>query len=149
MAEAWRIVKTSHAASAFSGHGAAAFGGRWNSPGVKIIYASATKSLATLENLVHLNPKVVFKYVSFRVEFEDSLAEKLMAPPTDWTSEPPSTSTQKIGDAWVHSNRSAILIVPSIIVPGELNFLLNPVHPDFKKIRIGKPEAFTFDPRLL
>jgi RES domain-containing protein len=151
MAEAWRIVKAKHAAIAFSGYGAATFGGRWNSPGVKIVYASATKSLATLENLVHLNPKVVFEYVCLRMEFEDSLVEKIVARhlPKDWDSHPPSPSTQKVGDDWVRSERSAVLAVPSAIIHNELNFLFNPAHPDFKKISIGKAESFTFDPRLL
>ena len=148
MAEAWRIIKARHAAAAFSGHGAAVFGGRWNSPGVKIVYASATKSLAALENLVHVNPKVVFEYVCFRLEYDDSFVEKLRALPADWTLEPPSPSTQKTGDDWVRSGRTAVLAVPSAIVQSELNFLFNPAHPDFKKIRIGKPEVFTFDPRL-
>jgi RES domain-containing protein len=150
MGRAWRLVKEKHAAAAFNGEGARLQGGRWNSAGVSLIYTSSTKALAALESLVHLNPPVIFKYVAIPIEFDDALVEK-MAPaalPADWTDEPPPPSTQDIGDTWVKEARSAVLEVPSVIVPGEANYLLNPAHPDFKKIVIGKPERFSFDPRL-
>ena len=151
MPEAWRIVKAKHAATAFSGDGAAKTGGRWNSRGVPVVYASSTKSLAALETLVHLNPPVPFNYVAFRLQFDDTLIENipLNRLPADWRVEPPPPSTKAIGDAWLREVRSAVLAMPSVIVPGELNYLLNPAHPAFKKISIGKPERFVFDPRLL
>jgi RES domain-containing protein len=151
MPEAWRIVKAKHAATAFSGDGAAKTGGRWNSRGVPVIYASSTKSLAALETLVHLNPPVPFKYVAFRLQFDAALVDNvpLNRLPADWRVEPPPPSTKAIGDAWVREVRSAVLALPSVIVPGELNYLLNPAHPAFKKISISKPEGFIFDPRLL
>ena len=151
MPEAWRIVKAKHAATAFSGKGGADSGGRWNSRGVAVVYASLTKSLAVLESLVHLNPPVRFKFVAFRLEFDDTCLESfpLKKLPPDWQVEPPPPSTQQIGDVWVREARSAVLALPSAIIPSEPNFLLNPAHPDFKKISIGKPESFAFDPRLL
>ena len=151
MPEAWRIVKAKHAATAFSGDGAAKTGGRWSSRGVPVVYASSTKSLAALETLVHLNPPVPFNYVAFRLQFDDTLIENipLNRLPADWRVEPPPPSTKAIGDAWLREVRSAVLALPSVIVPGELNYLLNPAHPAFKKISIGKPERFVFDPRLL
>jgi RES domain-containing protein len=151
MPEAWRIVKARHAATAFSGKGAADNGGRWNSRGVGVVYASITKSLAVLESLVHLNPPVRFKFVAFHVQFDDAWVEKfpLKKLPADWQTEPPPPATQQIGDRWVRESRSAVLALPSVIISGELNYLLNPAHPDFKKISIGKSEAFAFDPRLL
>jgi RES domain-containing protein len=151
MPEAWRIVKEKHAAMAFSGEGAAKNGGRWNSRGVPVVYTSSTKSLAALESLVHLNPPVRFKYVAMRIKFHDALMEIVppKALPSDWRIEPPSTSSQRVGDAWVLAARSAVLALPSVIISGELNFLLNPAHRDFKKITIGRPERFTFDSRLL
>jgi len=151
MPEAWRIVKEKHAATAFSGEGAARNGGRWNSRGVRVVYASSTKSLAALESLVHLNPPVRFKYVAIRVEFVAAQVE-IFPPrelPRNWRVEPPPLSSQRVGDAWVLAGHSVVLAVPSVIVSGEPNYLLNPAHPDFKKISIGKPERFTFDPRLL
>jgi len=148
---AWRIVKAKHAATAFDGEGARLFGGRWNSPGTRMIYTSATLSLAALESLVHLSPPVLFKYVAIPVEFDESLIEKLPASalPADWTEEPPSPSTQSIGDHWVKEARSAVLEVPSVIINAEPNYLLNLEHRDFKNVSIGKPVPFAFDPRLL
>ena len=151
MPGAWRIVKEKRAATAFSGKGAADHGGRWNSRGVPVVYASSTKSLAALENLVHLNPPVLFKYVAIPVQFDDALIELFPAKklPANWQIEPPPPSTQQIGDVWVRQARCVVLALPSVIISGEPNYLLNPAHPDFKKISIGKPEPFAFDPRLL
>jgi RES domain-containing protein len=150
MPSAWRIVKAKHAATAFSGEGAEKAGGRWNSRGRAIVYASGTLSLAALETLVHISPLAPFKYVAFRIEFDAALVEKasLDTLPPNWDAEPPGQSSMAFGDEWVLQARSAVLEVPSAIIPIEFNYLLNPSHPDFRKISIGKPEYFTFDPRL-
>src|SRR6266508_3543145 len=102
MPEAWRIVKAKHAATAFSGKGAADYGGRWNSRGVPVVYTSCTKSLAALESLVHLNPPVLFNYVAIRIEFDEALMEIIppKALPPDWQTKPPPPSTKAIGDGW-------------------------------------------------
>lgn len=151
MLEAWRMVKEKHIATAFSGEGAARTGGRWNSRGVAVVYTSATRSLAALETLVHLNPLVIFDYRIIRVEFDDGWVERLTlaALSSDWNMEPPPLSTRQLGDDWARSSRSAILAVPSVIIPDETNYVLNPAHPDFKKIAIDEPAPFTFDPRLV
>lgn len=151
MPRAWRIVKERYAASAFSGEGAALNGGRWNSHGVRVVYASATKSLAALELLVHLNPPVFFRYRAYPIEFDDKLVEYLPRAdlPPDWRSEPPAPSTQVIGDRWVRATRSVVLAVPSVLIRDEANYLLNPAHPDFRKVQIGESEEFALDPRLL
>jgi RES domain-containing protein len=150
MPQAWRIVKEKHAATAFSGEGAAKTGGRWNSRGIGVVYTSGTRSLATLENLVHLNPPVMFKWVIFELHFDDALVEVFPIGnlPAEWRLEPPPPSAKAIGDAWVRAARSAVLALPSVIT-GETNYLLNPAHPDFTKIAIGKPASYVFDPRLL
>ncbi len=151
MARAWRIVKECHASTAFDGEGAWRFGGRWNSPGTRVVYCSANLSLAALENLVHLNPPMAFKYVAMELEFDDRLIETVDAKslPADWTEEPPPPSSMELGDRWVKEGRSAVLQLPSAIIPSEFNYLLNPSHRDFQKITIHKPVAFSFDPRLL
>jgi RES domain-containing protein len=151
MGATWRIVKQSRAATAFDGEGARLYGGRWNSADTGVIYASGSQALAALETLVHLLPPVVIKFVVFAIEFDDALVEKMPRAhlPKNWTDEPPPPSTQAIGDQWVKEARSAVIELPSIIIPTEPNYLLNPAHPDFKKIRIGKPKPFSFDPRLL
>jgi len=151
MPQAWRIVKEKHADLAFSGRGAADYGGRWNSRGVSAVYVSGTKSLASLEILVHLIPPVLFNFIVFPLQFDDALVERFPPKnlPADWQLLPPPRSTQQIGDAWVREARSSVLALPSVIISGETNFLLNPAHSDFKRIKVGKPEPFTFDPRLL
>jgi len=151
MAEAWRIVKEKHAGTAFNGEGAAKNGGRWNSRGVRVVYTSATRSLAALETLVHLNPVMPFKYLAIPIKFDSSLVATfpLAELPVDWQLEPPPPSTKQIGDSWVRRAGSAILALPSVIISGELNYMLNITHPDFEKISFGKQEYFAFDPRLL
>ena len=151
MPTAWRIVKQKHAGTAFSGEGAAKSGGRWNSRGVPVIYTSGTRALAALESLVHLNPPVLFKYVAIRLQFDAALVEILLEKylPDDWQAQPPPPAAQILGSMWVREARSAVLQLPSVIIPGESNYLLNPAHPDFKKITRGRPEPFAFDPRLL
>jgi RES domain-containing protein len=148
---AWRIVKKSHVAAAFDGEGAWLYGGRWNSRRTRIVYTSATLSLAALETLVHLNPPVILEYAAIPVEFDDALVQAIALAdlPADWTAEPPAPSTKAIGDRWVKEARSAVLEVPSAIVQAEFNCLLNLAHPDFKAIAIGQPIPFSFDPRLL
>jgi RES domain-containing protein len=151
MTRAWRIVREDHGYTAFDGEGAWRFGGRWNSRGTRTVYTSATLSLAALETLVHLNPPVAFKYVAIPIEFDEALVETFATSdlPDDWNEEPPPPSTAEIGDRWVKESRSAVLELPSVIIPAEPNYLLNPAHSDFKRIRIGKPTSFSFDPRLI
>ena len=149
MKQAWRMVKEKPAATAFRGEGAWLYGGRWNSAGTRVVYTSGSQALAALESLVHLNPPVIFKYLAIPIEFDDPLVEKVAALPADWTEEPPPPATKAIGDLWVKEARSAVLELPSVIILGEPNYLLNPAHPDFQKIIIGKPQPFSFDPRLL
>lgn len=149
MRRAFRIVKEKHAAIAFDGEGAWRYGGRWNSPGTRLVYASSSVALAALELLVHLNPPVGIRYVAIPIGFDDALVEKVANLPAEWTEEPPPPSTQAMGDRWVKVGRSALLELPSVIVPTESNYLLNPAHPDFGRIRIGEPVPFAFDPRLL
>lgn len=150
MGEAWRIVKVRHAATAFDGEGPRLYGGRWNSAGVRVVYASFTKSLAALETLVHLNLPVTSQYVAIPLRFDEALVEIFPAAdlPVGWNDEPPSLVSQQIGDTWAKNSRSVLLALPSVLT-GETNFLINPAHPHFARIRIGKPEPFTFDSRLL
>ena len=148
----WRIVPEEQAATAFNGEGARLYGGRWNSVGVAMVYASEHKSLAALEVRVHIDTTSKIKrFKSFAFQFDESLLE-LFRPallPEDWWQEPPPPSLQQLGDAWVVSAKSPILAVPSVIIPDELNYLLNPNHPDFARIKLERPSDFTFDPRLL
>ena len=152
MASAWRIVRASRAKAAFTGEGPWRYGGRWNSPGVHIVYVSEHQSTAALEIFVHRVPFVLEEeYKAFHLEWPESLVEVLSANklPADWRISPPSRSTIEIGDHWIQERRSAALALPSAISPVDTNFLLNPEHPDFKRIRIAPPVDYDFDPRLL
>ena len=152
MPSAWRIVRATLVGSAFSGEGARVYGGRWNSQGTAVIYVSEHESLAALELLVHLTPLPADdRYRSFRIEWEDKLTEYFPVKNlrANWNAEPPTVQTMQIGDDWVHAGKSVALAVPSVLSTSEMNFLLNPKHPDFKKIKISQPVEFRFDSRLL
>ena len=152
MASAWRIVRASREKTAFTGEGARLSGGRWNSRGTAVIYVSEHESLAALELFVHLTPlSPDDRYRSFRVEWEDKLTEYFAVKnlPAHWNAEPPAIQTMQIGDDWVHAGKSVALAVPSVLSRSEMNFLLNPRHPDFKKVKISQPVDYRFDSRLL
>jgi RES domain-containing protein len=147
----WRIIKRKHAKTAFTGEGARLYGGRWNSPGVAVIYTAQSQSLAALEMLVHLDSsELLDQYVIFGVDVEGSLIRGVEASklPRDWRADPSPPGLKAIGDEWVAAGSSAVLRVPSVLVAGESNFLINPRHSDFSKLRIGEPVPFRFDPRL-
>lgn len=148
---AFRIVKKRHALTAFSGDGARAYGGRWNLPGIPMVYAAHTRALAALESLAHFGgAERRMAFVTFEIEIPDKLAIRLepAALPRDWRADEPSGSTQALGSDWQRSGRSVALVVPSVLVPQESCVLLNPEHPDTDKIMVMYPEPFTFDTRL-
>lgn len=147
----WRIVKEKHAKAAFSGEGARTFEGRWNSAGVRMVYCSENLALAALEILVHTRPVTVRdKFCAFRVTFDDTLMTivDLRKLPKGWDVHPPIAASKNVGDEWIKSGRSAVLALPSVLVPLERTFLLNPRHRDFAKIKIKNTGAFVLDPRL-
>ncbi len=147
----WRIVKEKHAKSAFSGEGARIFEGRWNSAGMRVVYCSENLALAALEILVHTQPVMIRdKFCAFRVTWDGSLMTtiELKKLPKGWNAQPPGLISRKIGDDWIQSERSAVLALPSVVVPLERTFLLNPKHRDFKRIKIKEESGFTLDPRL-
>ena len=148
---AWRITKRKHARHAFSGEGAREFGGRWNNPGTAVVYTAQSQSLAALEMLVHLDSAdLLEKYVLLAADFDRSLVKVVDASnlPRNWRADPPPAQVRSVGDEWVLGGSSAVLQVPSVLVPGENNFLLNPGHQDFARIGFGTPLAFRFDARL-
>jgi RES domain-containing protein len=152
MPQLWRVVKRAHAATAFDGKAAQRFGGRWNSPGRRAVYASATKSLAVLEVLVHLEVvgRPLPRFVAFTFTVDDALVDRLPAArmPRHWRTAVGLPATQRIGDEWLASGRAVALAVPSAIVPEESNYLLNPAHPAFARLRFGRFVPFLLDPRL-
>ncbi len=148
---AWRIVETRYQNRAFSGDGARLFGGRWNSKGQAVIYTAGSLALACIEMVVNLpSPKLLEAFVRIPVYFDADLVESLPPDqyPRNWQHRPISPETKAIGDRWVKQLRSLVLKVPSVVVPEEFNYLINPTHPDFAKIEIGRPVVYHFDPRL-
>jgi RES domain-containing protein len=148
----WRIAKTRHAAGAFTGEGARLYGGRWNSVGVRVAYASESIALATLEVLVGLQRSgVLAAYSLVSARIDEAGVETLSAAslPARWRQYPPSHESQVVGDRWVAERRSLALRVPSAIIEAESNYLLNPEHPGFSGITISPPMPFAFDARLL
>jgi len=147
----WRIVHHRHAKTAFSGEGARLYGGRWNSPGTPMIYCAGSQSLAILEMLAHLDStELLKKYVLFPVEIEAAFVAHVDRSilPKNWNADPVPSGVQAIGDSWATARSSVALSVPSALVPDESNYLLNPLHPDFIYLKIGKPDAFQFDRRF-
>jgi RES domain-containing protein len=115
-----------------------------------VVYASATLSLALVETLIHVTSGILPAYSAVPIEFDDALVEIVDAAdlPRNWKGQPAPPATRAIGDTWVGSSKSALLRVPSVVVPIEFNYVVNPRHPDFGRIRIGAPMPFPFDPRL-
>jgi RES domain-containing protein len=150
--EAWRITQRRFAAEAFSGAGARQFVGRWNRPGVSTVYLAQSRSLAILEVLAHLRrAEPIFDFVLIPAAFDEELVEVLGDNnlPKNWDREPPSIDTQILGDAWTVGGERPVLSVPSAVVPEERNYILNPSHKLFTRIRIGTPIACKMDKRLV
>jgi RES domain-containing protein len=151
VATAWRIVKRRHARTAFDGEGARLYGGRWTSPGRPAVYTSATIALATLEMLVHLDSvEVLAAYTLFEISFSDELVQRLDPKrlPATWKTFPAPAELHALGDAWLEAGRTPILRVPSAIVAVEFNYVLNPVHKQFRRITIGAAQPYRIDRRL-
>ena len=148
----WRLVKQKHAATAFSGEGAAWYGGRWNPIGLPVVYLSETLSLAALELLIHLTLEDRrLQFAAIAVEVPAGLAIETLEPaalPANWREESIPEETQRAGADWLARKQGVLLRVPSVVIPSEHNYLANPQHPDFSRLIIHPPQPFSFDPRL-
>jgi RES domain-containing protein len=152
MITAWRIVQAHWAKSAFDGEGARLYGGRWNPQGMPVVYLADTRALAALETLVHAEGSLrKVRYIRYEVSFPKQLVE--VAEITDVADALPSLMvsprTQAVGRNWLERGSRPVLQVRSAIIPEEPNYLLNPRHPKYHRIKIGKAEDFAFDPRLI
>jgi len=149
----WRICKVAHAETAFTGEGTLLYAGRWHHRGTRVVYASESRALAALEQLVHLHRnRLPPRFVCFAVEVPDDVAITTLRATdlsSEWRRLPGPPELRDIGTRWAESLGSVCLQVPSAVVPGEHNFLLNPRHRDFGRLEIGGPEPFEFDPRLV
>ena len=135
-----------------SGKGAAMVGGRWNSRGTEIIYTAESRALAMAEVAVHLTLATMpDDFVMVEIEIPDevkfTVAERTELS-KNWNAFPYDLKTQGVGDDFVRKEEFCLLKIPSAVVPGDHNYLINPKHPDFKKIKISTVEKFPFDERL-
>ena len=149
---AWRITTRDRKADAFDGKGASKFGGRWNGKGTRVVYASESRALAVLEQLVHVLPPQMSKpYFLFRVDVPDDSIEThdVGSLPPSWADHPADPSLSMIGTNWAASGRSLALVVPSAVMSEEKNILLNPDHERWAEVRISSPIEYRFDRRFL
>lgn len=160
----WRIATTAgkYRADDLSGAGAAAVGGRYNSPGTAVVYASSCVALAVLETVVHFAAPATAQANRYLIEIvvPRAVYEARQVLEVDalhkrhpfWDAVPFAEVSQRIGDAWVRGNGSALLQLPSAIVPcrgvPDCNLLINPQHPDAASVRVARREKFVYDPRL-
>ncbi|MBK8351684.1 MAG: RES family NAD+ phosphorylase [Saprospirales bacterium] len=148
----FRICNTVYS-NDISGNGAKMYGGRWNNKGVPVLYTSSTRALAALEILVHISTNNVqpidFSILSIFLP-ENSIDEiPLTALKTEIDKNGLNSNFKFIGDNWIKSNSSLLLKVPSIVIPEEYNYLVNPLHKNFNKVKIVENKLFRFDNRLV
>src|ERR1700681_283868 len=148
---AYRLSRAAYA-NDLSGNGSSFKGARWNSAGIEMIYTAESRALAMAEVMVHFAVAMIpsdYMMVSLNIP-DDLIIQQISvdALPENWNIFPYLSSTQTIGDSFIRENLFPVLRVPSAVVPGDFNLLLNPHHPDFKNIMIQKVEKFPFDSRI-
>ena len=151
MARFFRITKAKWVATAMNGDGAKISGGRWNPPGVSVVYLGDSRALAALEILVHTGREAVsWDWRVITVDIPDELidmpdASKL---PDGWDAVPSSIASMKFGADWVSEGRNPAILLPSAVIPAENALILNVRHPAMGRVKISTPEPFLFDARL-
>lgn len=153
MTKIYRVLRKQYAQAPFDGEGAFRYGGRWSSPGVRLVYASEHQSLAMLEYFVHLMPDDLppdLVLAAAQVPGDIPRREiRVGELPARWRETPAPPELATIGDEFVERGEFAALLVPSALSPHERNWLLNPAHPDFKRITLQTIEPLHYDLRLL
>ncbi len=146
------MLRAAYARTPFDGEGAYRYGGRWSNPGTRLAYASEHQSLAMLEYFVHLDPEdAPDDLVLATADVPDSLSRKRIQAremPAHWQETPAPPELAQIGDEFVKRAETCLLLVPSAPAVTENNWLINPVHREFKKIVLHRPEPLRYDPRM-
>jgi RES domain-containing protein len=149
---AFRLCRRPFSRNPLDGRGGLFAAGRWHTPRRLVCYASDSLALASLEVLVHCDPDLVPRelvaveiHVPSRVAVEELRADRL---PRSWRGFPAPASVQRLANDWLDRNSACVLRVPSALVPSESNFIINPAHPDARKVRVVRKAPFQFDPRL-
>jgi RES domain-containing protein len=148
----YRLLRKAYASAPFDGEGAFRYGGRWSSPGTRLSYTSEHQSLAMLEYFVHLDvgdaPDDLVLAVA---EVPDDLARERVETtdlPANWRDSAAPPELARLGDEFAQRGENCLLVVPSVLAPNENNWLVNPEHPDYKKIVVRKVEPLSYDPRM-
>jgi RES domain-containing protein len=148
----YRLLRKAYASAPFDGEGAFRYGGRWSSPGTRLSYTSEHQSLAMLEYFVHLDvgdaPDDLVLAVA---EVPDDLARERVETtdlPANWRDSAAPPELARLGDEFAQRGENCLLVVPSVLAPNENNWLINPEHPDYKKIVVRKVEPLRYDPRM-
>jgi RES domain-containing protein len=149
----WRLARKAFAKEPLSGEGGLYASGRWHSAPRLVVYASESLALASLEVLVHFDPDLSPRdLVALEIEVPANVPLARWTPaelPRSWRRYPPPRTLQKRGNAWLDGLTGAVLCVPSVLVPSEHNFLVNPLHPDARSFSVVSKTPFAFDPRLI
>ena len=152
MTRVYKIVRKPYSKTPLDGEGSFLFGGRWSSPGIRIAYTAEHLSLAMIEYFVHIDandpPKdlvVVAADIPANVSRVVRSTHKL---PSNWRQVPAPPGLAAIGDSFAEQRKSAILVLPSALVPSESNWLINPLHPESAGIKMHPPEPFQYDARF-
>lgn len=148
--QVWRLFSARYRDSAFTGVGGLYAARRWNHLGTPMVYTATSRALAALEFFVNLEPSeapddLLMAEAAVPDEFIETLDLKQL--PRNWRSLD-NGRCRDIGSAWAASLRSLALQVPSVVVDGDWNVLLNPKHPKFAKVKIGSAKPFRFDERM-
>jgi RES domain-containing protein len=127
---------------------------RWNMDGQYVIYAGSSRSLSTLETIVHkshIAPASPYKVMVISVPDDDALRQvvKIKDLPDNWRSLSAYADLQRIGDQWYQKNEYLLLKVPSAVIPQEYNYVINTKHPEFKSVKLVRREPYFWDDRLL
>lgn len=145
-------MRKPYARAPFDGEGAYRYGGRWSSPGTRLSYTSEHQSLAMLEYFVHLDvDDPPGDLVLAVVEVPDDLARDQVETsdlPANWRESAAPAELARLGDEFAQRGESCLLLVPSVLAPSELNWLINPAHPDYKRIVVREVEPLSYEPRM-
>lgn len=144
MTEVFRLVRRERAADVLSGEGARLFGGRWNPPGAAVVYASESRALAVLETLVHIAEEArTMAFVLYSIALPSRARLRRHGDPL-----PSLQASQEAGRAWLDDGSALAFVVPSVLVPQEKSYVLDARHAQFARLKVSKPEPFSFDERL-
>lgn len=152
----WRIATETlnYSADDLTGTGAKVTGGRWNRPGTALLYCAENIALASLETFVHFNASTLpLNRYLVRIDIPDDVWNAAVvltatSAPVGWDAIPTSKVSLDAGDAWAASAVSALILVPSVIVPEEHNVLINPIHAHAKTITASKVRKWQYDARM-